>query len=57
MSPASSLKKQVAPNLAGHPETKGRGVAEGGQEEKEHAARAQATSGGECSRQKMPDCS
>jgi hypothetical protein len=56
-SPASSLKKQMAPDLAGDPEAKGRGVAEDGQEEKECTARAQATSGGECSRQKMPGCS
>jgi hypothetical protein len=56
-SPTSSLKKQTALDLAGHPEAKGRGVAENGQEEKECAARAQATSGGECSRQKMPGCS
>jgi hypothetical protein len=56
-SPASSLKKQTAPDLAGHPEAKGRGVAKNGQEEKECTARAQATSGGECTRQKMPGCS
>ncbi len=48
-SPAVSLEKQAAPDLAGHPEAKGRRVAEGSQEKKEHAARAQATSGGECS--------
>jgi hypothetical protein len=54
---ASGLKKQTAPDLAGHPEAKGRGLAEDGREERECAARAQATSGGECSRQKMPDCS
>jgi hypothetical protein len=33
-SSASSMKKQVAPDLVRHPEAKGRGVAEGDQEEK-----------------------
>ncbi len=50
---ASSQKEQVAPDLNGHPEAKGRGVAVGDQEERECSTGAQQTSGGECSRQKM----
>ncbi len=50
---ASSQKGRIAPDLNGHPEAKGRGVAAGDQEEKERARGAQPTSGGECSRQKM----
>jgi hypothetical protein len=56
-SPADGLEKQPAPDLANNPEAKGRGLAEGNQEKKEQAARPQATSGGECSRQKTPDYS
>jgi hypothetical protein len=48
----SSQKERAAPNLNGHPEVKGRGVAANGQEEKERTTETQPTSGGECSRQK-----
>jgi hypothetical protein len=57
MSPADGLERQPAPDLANNPEAKGRGLAEGNQEKKEQATRPQATSGGECSRQKTPDSS
>jgi hypothetical protein len=56
-SPANGLEKQPAPDLANNPEAKGRGLAEGSREKKERATRPQATSGGECSGQKMPDYS
>jgi hypothetical protein len=56
-SPAGSLEKQPAPDLANNPEAKGRRLAEGNQEMKEQATRPQATSGGECSGQKTPDSS
>jgi hypothetical protein len=55
-SSANSKERQVAPDLDGHPETKGRGVAAGGQEEKKCTTGAQPTPGGECSRQKMSGC-
>jgi hypothetical protein len=48
----SSRKERAAPDLSGHPEVKGRGVAADRQEEKECTMGAQPTSGGECSRQK-----
>ncbi len=56
-SSAGGLEKQPAPDLANNPEAKGRGLAEGNQEKKEHATGPQATSGGECSGQKTPDSS
>jgi hypothetical protein len=54
---ASSLGKQPAPNIANDPEVKDRGLAESNQQEKEQVTRTCATSGGECSGQKSPDCS
>ncbi len=53
--PASKPKKQVAPDLDGQPEVKGRGVAKGDHGKEGCSIRAPVTtSGGECSRQKMP---
>jgi hypothetical protein len=51
------LERQPAPDPAHNPEAKGRGLAEGSQQEKERVTRPQATSGGECSGQKIPDYS
>jgi hypothetical protein len=56
-SAANSLGKQPAPNLAHSPEVKDRGLAESNQQEDEQVTRTCATSGGECSGQKTPDCS
>jgi hypothetical protein len=53
----SSPGKQLAPNLASNPEVKDRGLAENNQQGNEQVTRICATSGGECSGQKMPDCS
>ncbi len=49
----SNQKERVAPDLNGHPEAKGRGVAAGDQEKRECSTGVQPTSGGECSQQKM----
>jgi hypothetical protein len=54
---ADGLGKQPASNLANNPEAKGRGLAESNQQEKEQVTRPCTTSGGECSRQKIPDYS
>jgi hypothetical protein len=57
MNAANSPGKQSAPDLAGNPEVKDRELAEDNQRGKEQVTRTCATSGGECSGQKMPDCS
>jgi hypothetical protein len=54
---AGGMERQVASDLAHNPEAKGRGLAERDQERKKQATRPPATSGGECSGQKTPDCS
>ncbi len=54
---ASRLVKQTAPDLTNNPEAKGRGLVDGDQEKKAQVTGPQATSGGECSGQKTPDCS
>jgi hypothetical protein len=54
---ANGLVKKPALDLANNPEAKGRGLVDGGREKKEQVTGPQATSGGECSRQKKPDCS
>ncbi len=53
--PACNVEKQAALDLLNNPEAKGRGLVAGHHGEKEQATRSQATSGGECSGQKMPD--
>jgi hypothetical protein len=53
---ASELGKQMAPDLADNPEAKGRGLTSGNHDKKEQVTGPQATSGGECSGQKTPDC-
>ncbi len=57
VNPASGKERQVASNLAHNPEAKGRGLAEKDQHRKGRATGPPATSGGECSGQKKPDCS
>ncbi len=57
VNPASGRERQVASNLAHNPEAKDRGLAEEDQQKKGRATRPPATSGGECSGQKKPDCS
>ncbi len=57
VSPTSGEERQVASNLAHHPEAKGRGLAEEDQRERSQATEPPATSGGECSRQKKPEYS
>ncbi len=57
VNPASGRERQVASNLAHNPEAKGRGLAEKDQQRKGRAPGPPATSGGECSGQKKPDCS
>jgi hypothetical protein len=52
-----SLEKQTVLDLLNNPEAKGRGLGAGNREKKEQVTRPQATSRGECSRQKMPDSS
>ncbi len=56
-SAANSPGKQPAPDLASKPETKDRGLEESDQQREEQVTRSCATSGGECSGQKTPDCS
>ncbi len=53
----NSLEKQPAPDLVNNPEAKGRGLVDGSRERKEQVTGPLATSGGECSGQKTPDCS
>ncbi len=53
----SGLGQQTAPDLINNPEAKGRGLVDGNREKKEQVTGPQATSGGECSGQKTPDCS
>ncbi len=53
----SGLEKQTALDLVNNPEAKGRGLVDGSREKKEQVTGPQATSGGECSGQKTPDCS
>jgi hypothetical protein len=55
--PASGSEEQPAPDLVNNPEAKGRGLVDGGREKKVQVTGPQATSGGECSRQKTPDYS
>ncbi len=57
VNPPSGRERQVASNLAHNPEAKGRGLAEKDQQKKGRATGPPATSGGECSGQKKPDCS
>ncbi len=57
MGTVNGLGKQPAPNLANNPEVKDKGLAVSNQQEKEQVTRTRATSGGECSGQKTPDCS
>jgi hypothetical protein len=54
---ANSLEKKPALDLANNPEAKGRGLVVGGREKKEQVTGPQATSGGECSGPRTPDCS
>jgi hypothetical protein len=54
---ASRLEKQTAPDLVNNPEAKGRGLVDEDRDKKEQVTGPQATSGGECSGQKTPDCS
>jgi hypothetical protein len=54
---ADGMKGQAVPDLAHNLEAKGRGLAKGNQEEEKQVTRPPATSGGECSGQKMPDYS
>ncbi len=54
---AGGMERQIASDLAHNPEAKGRGLAEDNQQRKEQVTRSPATSGGECSGQKMPDYS
>jgi hypothetical protein len=54
---AGGMERQTASDLAHNPEAKGRGPTEGDQGEGKKATRPPATSGGECSGQKMPDYS
>ncbi len=53
----SRPERQAAPDLVNNPEAKGRGLVDGNREKKEQVTGPQATSGGECSGQKTPDCS
>jgi hypothetical protein len=55
LGPACNVEKQAALDLLNNPEAKGRGLVAGHHGEKEQVTRSQATSGGECSGQKMPD--
>ncbi len=57
VSPTGGEERQVASNLAHHPEAKGRGLAEENQQERNQATEPPATSGGECSGQKKPEYS
>jgi hypothetical protein len=57
VNPASGRERQVASNLAHNPEVKSRGLTGKDQEKKVQATGPSATSGGECSGQKKPDCS
>jgi hypothetical protein len=57
VSPASGMERQIASNIAHNPEAKGRGLARDDRQKKEQATKPPATSGGECSGQKMPDYS
>ncbi len=57
VSSTSGVERQVASNLAHHPEAKGRGLAEENQQERIQATEPPATSGGECSGQKKPEYS
>jgi hypothetical protein len=54
---ANSSGKQPAPDIASNPEIKERGLEKSDQQRKEQVTRTCATSGGECSGQKTPDCS
>jgi hypothetical protein len=56
MEQTSGLERQTAPDPVNNPEAKGRGLVDGNREKKEQVTGPQATSGGECSGQKMPDC-
>jgi hypothetical protein len=49
-------ERQTAPDPANNPEAKSRGLVNGKREKKEQVTGPQATSGGECSGQKTPDC-
>ncbi len=53
----SNLEKQTSLDLLNNPEAKGRGLVDGYREEEGQVTRSQMTSRGECSGQKMPDCS
>jgi hypothetical protein len=57
VSPTSGKERQVASNLAHHPEAKGRGLAEEDQQGRNLATELPATSGGDCSGQKKPEYS
>ncbi len=54
---ANGSEKKSGLDLANNPEAKGRGLVDGGREKKEQVTGPQATSGGECSGPKKPDCS
>jgi hypothetical protein len=54
---ADGVEGQAVPDLAHNPEAKGRGLAKGDQEGEKQVTRPPATSGRECSGQKMPDYS
>jgi hypothetical protein len=54
---ADGMEGQAVPDLTHNPEAKGRGLAKGDQEGEKQVMRPPATSGGECSGQKIPDYS